>query len=387
MGGVIGGWYIGGVSVVALSSGVLPDLSAVFGFPLGNLPDAGLAEGLRQLGRLSSRVEARRAEFIAEADRRGVARQAGYGSTTAWLMALSGDPAAVCRSRLAVATSLQEMPETQAAFAAGEVSEPRVRLLAEARALAPEQFARDESQLVSQAVSVSSRRLPAVLGEWRRHTDPEGAEADTDRVFARRALRVSPSWSGMVHLEGDLDPEGGSVVLAALGSLSEPAALDRQDTRSPQQCRADALVEICRRHLDGGHPHHGRRPHLTLTIPWQAVRDGAGVVDLEGGPVSVEAVRRLACDASLSAVIVKDGSQPVEVGRTRRVVSPALRRALDFRDGGCTPPGCDTPAHWCDAHHLHHWADGGATTLPNLRLLCRRHHRIAHEHRPYPQRE
>ena len=285
---------------------MLPDLSAVFGFPLGNLPDAGLAEGLRQLGRLSSRVEARRAEFIAEADRRGVARQEGYGSTTAWLMALSGDPAAVCRSRLAVATSLQAMPETQAAFAAGEVSEPRVRPLAEARALAPEQFARDESQLVSQAVSVSSRRLPAVLGEWRRHTDPEGAEADTARVFARRALRVSPSWSGMVHLEGDLDPEGGSVVLAALGSLSEPAALDPQDTRSPQQCRADALVEICRRHLDGGHPHHGRRPHLTLTIPWQAVRDGAGVVDLEGGPVSVEAVRRLACDASLSAVIVKD---------------------------------------------------------------------------------
>ncbi|HUU61826.1 MAG TPA: DUF222 domain-containing protein [Acidimicrobiia bacterium] len=374
------------MSVGTLPSGVLPDLSAVFGFPLGNLPDAGLAEGLRRLGRLSSRVEARRAEYIAEADRRGVARREGYASTTAWLIALSGDPAAVCRSRLAVATSLQAMPQTRAAFAAGEVSEPRVRLLAEARQLAPEQFTQDESRLVSQAASVPSRRLPQLLGEWRRHTDPAGAEANTVRAFARRALHASASWSGMVHLAGDLDPEGGSVVLAALRSLSEPASLDPQDTRSPQQCRADALVEICRRHLDGGHPNPGGRPHVTLTVGWEALQAGTGLADLEGGPVSVEAVRRLACDASVSAVIVTDGSQPLGVGPSRRVVPPALRRALDLRDRGCTHPGCDIPARWCDAHHLHHWAQGGKTELANLRLLCRRHHRQAHHHQPYPQR-
>ena len=162
--------------------------------------------------------------------------------------------------------------------------------------------------------------------------------------------------------------------------------MDPQDTRSPQQCRADALVEICRRHLDAGPPNHGRRPHLTLTIPWPALRDGAGVVDLEGGPVSIEAVRRLACDATLTPVIVNDGA-PTGVGSTRRVVPPALRRALDLRDQGCTHPGCDTPARFCDAHHITHWADGGPTTLPNLRLLCRRHHRTAHDHQPYPRRQ
>ena len=352
------------MSVATLPSVGLAESPSVFEVPLGGLSDVELAEGLRELGRVASRVEARRAEFIAEADNRGLARREGYGSTTAWLIAMSGDPAAVCRSRLAVATSLQEMPETRAAFAAGEVSEPRVRLLAEARALAPEQFARDESRLVSQAAAASSVRLPQVLGEWRRHSDPAGAEADTARAFTRRALHISPYWSGMVHLEGDLDPEGGSVVLAALGSLSEPAALDPGDTRTPPQRRADALVEICRRHLDGGLPHHTRRPHLTLTIPWQALQAGTGVVDTEDGPISVEAVRRLACDASLSAVIVNDGA-PTGVGPTRRVVSPALRRALDARDQGCTHSGCDTPARFCDAHHITHWADGGATTRPN----------------------
>jgi len=354
--------------------------SSLFASSPAGLSDAELAGGLQALGRLASRVEARRAEFIAEADRPGVACRHGFATTTAWLISLSGDPAAVCRSRLAVARSLQEMPQTRAAFTAGEVPETRVRLLAEAHALAPDQFARDESRLVSQATAASSARLPQVLAEWRR-------DADAQKAFSRRALRVSPSWSGMVHLDGDLDPEGGSVVLAALRSLSENAALDPRDARTPQQCRADALVEICRRHLDGDPPHSRRRPHLTVTVPWQALEERAGVVDLEGGPVNTEAIRRLACDASLAVLVEGNGTRPAPAGPTRRVVPPPLRRALDRRDGGCTHPGCDTPARWCDAHHIVHWADGGPTEAANLRLLRRRHHRAVHEHRQYPARE
>jgi hypothetical protein len=375
------------VSVCTLPPVELPERSELFETPVRGLADSELAEGLRRLGRLASRVEARRAEFLAEADRRGVARRQGFSSTTAWLMALSGDPAAVCRSRLAVAASLGEMPETRAAFAAGEVSEPRVRLLAQAHRLAPEQFTRDERRLVAQAASASSQRLPQVLSEWRRRTDPEGAEADTARLRSQRALHVSPSWSGMVHLDGDLDPESGSVVLVALRSLSEAAALDPQDTRTPPQCRADALVEICRRHLDGGLPHSSRRPHLTLTVPRQALEAGTGTVETEAGPIAVQAIRRLAYDATLTTVTLDEHGRPVAAAPARRVVPPASRRALDLRDQHCTHPGCDIPARWCDAHHIIHWADGGATTPANLRLLCRQHHRAAHEHQPYPQRK
>ncbi len=359
----------------------------MFGLPLVGVSNAGLAEGLRELGRLEARVVARRAEYLAEAERRGVARQEGYGSTTAWLMAVSGDPAAVCRSRLAVAASLQEMPETREAFAVGEVSEPRVRLLAQAQALAPEQFARDESVLVAEAAAVSSKRLPQVLAVWRRTTDPQGAEADADRLHTLRALHLSPAWSGMVHVSGDLDPEGGGVVLAALRSLSESAALDPTDTRTPAQCRADALVEVCRRHLDGGPGATSRRPQVTVTVPWDSLRRGSGVVDTEAGPITVEAVRRLACDAALSRVITSRDGSPTEAGEARRVIPPALRRALEARDQGCTHPGCDVPARWCDAHHIVHWADGGKTQLANLRLYCRAHHRQAHNHQPHPRRQ
>jgi hypothetical protein len=72
-------------------------------------------------------------------------------------------------------------------------------------------------------------------------------------------------------------------------------------------------------------------------------------------------------------------TQPLEVGRTTRVVSAAQRAALAVRDGGCAFPGCDRPPPWCDAHHVRHWLHGGATDLANLALLCRAHHRAVHE--------
>ena len=68
------------------------------------------------------------------------------------------------------------------------------------------------------------------------------------------------------------------------------------------------------------------------------------------------------------------------MGRRTRTVSPALRRALVVRDGGCVYAGCDRPPQWTDAHHIEHWADEGPTCLPNLCLLCRRHHRAVHQH-------
>jgi hypothetical protein len=69
----------------------------------------------------------------------------------------------------------------------------------------------------------------------------------------------------------------------------------------------------------------------------------------------------------------------LDLGRATRVVSPGLRRALAVRDGGCAAVGCDRPPAWTDAHHLEHWLHGGPTSLDNLVLLCRVHHRAVHE--------
>ena len=136
------------------------------------------------------------------------------------------------------------------------------------------------------------------------------------------------------------------------------------------------------------------------------------------GPLEPEACRRLACDATITRVVVSrqlshpdhdpkcplqdpkvsglEGllravlaklppalggapGQPLDVGRSSRVVTPAQRQALAVRDGGCVFPGCSRPLAWCEGHHVWHWLDGGPTDLDNLALLCRAHHRAVHE--------
>ena len=110
---------------------------------------------------------------------------------------------------------------------------------------------------------------------------------------------------------------------------------------------------------------------------------GSGVTGLSeldhSGPVNIELARRLGCDASVTRVVTAGGSEPLDVGRRSQVISPAIRRAVIVRDRHCRFPGCDRPHTWCDAHHIVHWADGGSTSLGNLLLLCRRHHRLLHE--------
>ena len=97
-----------------------------------------------------------------------------------------------------------------------------------------------------------------------------------------------------------------------------------------------------------------------------------------GEPLAAGEVRRLACDAGIIPIVLGTDSEPLDVGREHRLVTPGLRRALIARDGGCVIPGCGAPPGHCDAHHLVHWADGGPTAVTNLALLCPPHHRAIH---------
>jgi hypothetical protein len=97
----------------------------------------------------------------------------------------------------------------------------------------------------------------------------------------------------------------------------------------------------------------------------------------DGAPLPAEVARRLACDASIVRLLERDG-KPLSIGRKTRSISPALRKVLRLRDGGCAFPGCEQ-RHHTDAHHIAHWADGGATNLDNLVQLCRYHHTLIHK--------
>jgi 5-methylcytosine-specific restriction protein A len=111
--------------------------------------------------------------------------------------------------------------------------------------------------------------------------------------------------------------------------------------------------------------------------PWEARSDAGAELD-HVGPASGETVRQLACDAAVMRVVMSGRSQPLDVGRRTAVIPPSMRRAVIARDRMCRFPHCGRPHTWCDAHHVVHWADGGPTSLSNLLLLCRRHHRMIH---------
>ncbi len=122
----------------------------------------------------------------------------------------------------------------------------------------------------------------------------------------------------------------------------------------------------------------GERYQVVVHVDTAALRDAeAGSQLADGTPLPAETARRLACDAAIVPLIERAG-KPLSVGRKTRSVPPALRRALASRDRGCRFPGC-TNHRTVDAHHIEHWAHGGATSLENLVQLCRHHHRLLHE--------
>ena len=109
-------------------------------------------------------------------------------------------------------------------------------------------------------------------------------------------------------------------------------------------------------------------------------QDGTGAeADIEDrSHIPAATSRRLACDCSIVHWHENAQGDPLNIGRKTRSIPPAIRRALKRRDQGCRFPGC-TCNRFVDAHHIHHWADGGATSMDNLVLLCRTHHRLVHE--------
>jgi Domain of unknown function (DUF222)/HNH endonuclease len=390
-------------------------------------PDAVRAERVLRLRRLLDRLEGQWLGELADVDACGAAgadQGIQAASTASWLRGRLrlGAGAATSAVRTARALFRGPLTATAEALCGGEISAAHASVLVHAtHDLASHVTAEAEPVLVDAARRLDPPRLRRVAAHLRHVADAEGAGHEVERRHQRRGLWLATTWEGMVALQGLLEPEAGQTLLAALEPLARPTSA--ADARSGGQRRADALTELARRNLEAGRlPQTGGvRPQLTVTIDLDSLLDNPGGLAGEAGGMALlepEACRRLACDGAVTRVLVtrhptrhptghhlEDGataegglterlraamallppvlggapSQPLDLGRTTRVVSPAQRTALAVRDGGCVFSGCDRPLAWCEAHHLWHWLDGGPTDLVNLALLCRAHHRAVHE--------
>jgi hypothetical protein len=345
------------------------------------------AVDVARLRRLVDRAEFLWIRAVRASERAGEWQADGSVSPAAWLRERCGLSHSSASTALRIGRMLESMPEVAETFAAGDTSRQHVATIE--RAYTPERrdaIERFDGILAEAASSVGPHDMRTVVSRIADTIDGDDGLACDQAQYARRRLHLSRTFDGMGALDGLLDPEGREIVLTALDALMEH---DRSadDTRTTAQRRADALVGLCRVGLAHAEVGPGRRnpPLLSGMIDYEALerRGGAALAldvraEAAHGPLSVATLRRIACDARISRVITDGRSQPLDVGRTTRTVTAALWRALVARDGGCTHPGCDRPPGWCEAHHIKHWADGGTTTLDNLKLVCSRHHREEH---------
>ncbi len=342
--------------------------------------DAELAEGL--IGMREAGIDPLEGEFaqgLRRFDKSGEYAADGALDVVGWLRwkcKLSGKAAA---ERVTVSRQLEKLPETQKALASGEVGYQHVAVMAwTAEHIGTAVVRREETALLKAAETMDPTQFNNHAKQLEHCTDAAAALAETNRAYARRYFHVSEPVDGFVRLDGLLDTEGGATLRTALNRLMPPS---KNDDRNPGQRCADALIELCFRPASKSSDGAGPRPQLVIraSVETLAGTGGSPAGELESGaPIPAETVRRHACDAALTRITGR-GELDAETSRATRTIPPATRRALAARDHGCVAPGCGRPPDWTDAHHIKHWVHGGETTVANLVLLCRRHHRMVHE--------
>jgi len=310
---------------------------------------------------------------------------AGYVSPVSWMRHECHMTGAAASGAIGVGQQREVLPTSIAAMEDGEIGFAHLALMASTASAigeSPTGAGFDEAPLLGQAKQHLVSRFRTDCAHARHAADREGFLAAQLQNEEYRALELKPLEQGGVELHGYFDAVGGSTIRTVL----EPLALRNGvgDQRTAQQRLADALVELADHCLNEGLAprRNGQRPHLQVTATLETIQGliGAPAGELElGGPIAAATVQRLACDASITRIVLGGESQVLDVGRATRVPSAAMRTALRVRDGGCVWPGCDRPASWTAAHHVLHWGRLGDTNIDNLVSLCRRHHWMVHE--------
>ena len=237
--------------------------------------------------------------------------------------------------------------------------------------------------------------------------DPDGTRPAEELNADRRHFRIRHTPDGAYVGEFRLTGSAGAKLVALLDPLAKPrtgpqSSQDQDasgsgpvddgdhgdagsdtgvgvgaDPRTRGQRWHDAVEDLCDRALRaGGLPDAGGTPAtVVVLIDWQDLLARTGhATTSDGAMLSTGQVLDLARSADIIPVVLDRHGAVLDLGRSRRIASPAQTWALYARDGGCSFPGCAHPPEYCERHHIVAWADGGQTNLDNMTLLCRYHH-------------
>jgi hypothetical protein len=357
-----------------------------------------------EIERLRSTIASVQLQVAAEIEASDAQRSEGWASARDYLTETAGARRGHGRRLTRTAKALTtDRRATWAVLRDGEVSPEHADVIVRVIALLPTDAAlRDRAELflIEQAAVLNATELKIAGDHLLEVLDPEGTARRDERNLAKhersahldRTLQIIDDGIGGVRIRGRGTVEDAAVVKAALQSLAAPAAAELantdpdcgdsgRDLRDHGARMWDALVDACQRLTDAEvlPADHGAKPRVMVLVDLDRLETGVGTAVLDTGDrLSAAAVRKLACDADLIPVVLGTEGEVLDVGRTNRLVTAAIWKALVARDRHCRFPGCRRQPIACDAHHLRHWADGGVTALDNLVLLCRAHHTVIH---------
>jgi hypothetical protein len=304
-------------------------------------------------------------------------------STTRWLELRCQMSSGEASGTLKTARALTHMPAVTSKALSGEIPQRSVQLLAQARDRYPDEFTLHEGVFADAATYLTVKDLRRAIGHWEQQVNYDQALSDVKKLDQLRSLHHNQTYEGLWATRGTFSPEGGHIIKQAVDAICDPKNLDAGELRSPAQRRADAMVDICAFYLNHDTTRvttSGERPHVSVTVDYEILSGKLEQLpEIDGTPVTPETMRRITCDAGIIPMILGSQGEPLDVGRRTRTIPTAIRRALEQMYNGCTWAGCNAPLSWCDAHHIIHWADGGETSLPNLTILCRKHHTATHK--------
>jgi Domain of unknown function (DUF222)/HNH endonuclease len=348
--------------------------------------DAALCAEVVERAAAVERANAELLQAIGPWRARGAWAEDGSLSAAAWLTANTAMTRASAVKLCATGRLVHDHEQTAKALEVGDVAVAHLEVLAGAVRRREELYSEHEDTLLTAAGALSPNDLVTVARRWRSLADDQLAAMDASSGHEHRYLHVSPTLGGG-RIDGFLDPVATATLIAALDAHSAPDAAGSLEAPRPLSVRrADALELIAQQSL--GDPSRAGRADATLNvvIDLETLLGGASTdicdarCDLEHyGPTGRAIAERLACDAKVARIVMQGRSRVLDLGRSTRVVSPALRKAVMLRDEHCWHGKCRVPAKWCDVHHIVHWLDGGETNEDNLILLCRRHHVACHE--------
>ncbi|HEX3825861.1 MAG TPA: DUF222 domain-containing protein [Sporichthyaceae bacterium] len=344
---------------------------------------------LGRVHRLRAQAESMELHLVREVISRGIPAEVGAVNPRAYLMgALTMSPAeATVTVKLAEALG-GRLADTGEALAEGAICRERAKAIVEVVTGLPPTASVEEQEeveaiLLESAAGLNAQDLRKMDKVMAAYLDPDGVQPREESAQRKRAAHLRPNGDGTQTLKWTDTDEQMALLQAALEPLTapHPGPDGQKDIRSPAVRRADALADLVAQVLRHGDlpSSRGARPHLIVTVTQHAFTNGHGLgITATGEHMSAAAVRRISCDADLTAIRLDTDGVPLSMGRTRRIVSAQQWLALVVRDSGCVFPDCTRPAPWTQAHHIVHWSQGGPTDLSNLCLVCDRHHDAIH---------